>query len=153
MERVRRSSARIEAAVQQQQPENSYIILTHEHDIHLLADLLTNKESGVAPQNGTGVKVCSAELIYSAILRQSLEIDRYNLTDICLLTFLSFFLCRYSIKVLWRCNWTNETKNEDSWDEDIFFYLYFVIWDMYIPNISNCMLYFFWVYNWKNYTI
>lgn len=48
----------------------SYIILTHANDLHLVYDVLRNKKDKVRT-------VCNVELIYSAILRQTFEIDSY----------------------------------------------------------------------------
>ena len=68
VERIRRTAAQIEAM--NVNAPFSYIIITHENDIHLVADLLRNKKD-------TNRIVCSAELIFSAILRQTFEVDPY----------------------------------------------------------------------------
>jgi PAX-interacting protein 1 len=68
VERIRRTSAQIEAT--NINSPYSYIIITHENDIHLVADLLKNKKDKIRI-------VCSAELIFSAILKQTFEVEPF----------------------------------------------------------------------------
>jgi PAX-interacting protein 1 len=68
VERIRRTSAQIEAT--NMNSPYSYIIITHENDIHLVADLLKNKKDKIRI-------VCSAELIFSAILKQTFEVEPF----------------------------------------------------------------------------
>ncbi|EFA05726.1 PAX-interacting protein 1 [Tribolium castaneum] len=68
VEKIRRTSAQIEAT--NINSPYSYIIITHENDIHLVADLLRNKKDKVRI-------VCSAELIFSAILKQTFEVEPF----------------------------------------------------------------------------
>lgn len=68
VERVRRSSAQIEAT--NINAPYSYVIITHENDLHLVADLLKNKKEKIRT-------VCNVELILSAILRQTFEVEPY----------------------------------------------------------------------------
>lgn len=68
VERIRRSSAQIEAT--NVNSPYSYVIITHENDLHLVADLLKNKKEKVRI-------VCNVELIFSAILRQTFEVEPY----------------------------------------------------------------------------
>nr|CAH7749107.1 unnamed protein product [Callosobruchus chinensis] len=68
VERVRRSSAQIEAT--SINSPYSYFIITHENDLHLVADLLKNKKDKMKI-------VCNVELIFSAILKQTFEVEPY----------------------------------------------------------------------------
>lgn len=68
VERTRRSSAQIEAT--NASAPYSYIIVTHENDLHLVADLLKKKEKART--------VCNVELVYSAILKQTFEVEPYT---------------------------------------------------------------------------
>ncbi|KAK4878474.1 hypothetical protein RN001_010980 [Aquatica leii] len=49
----------------------SYIILTHANDLHLVYDVLRNKKDKIRT-------VCNVELIYSAILKQTFEVEPYS---------------------------------------------------------------------------
>lgn len=69
VEKIRRSAAQIEAT--NTTSPYSYFIITHENDLHLVADLLKNKKEKVK-------MICNAELIFSAILRQTFEVDPYS---------------------------------------------------------------------------
>lgn len=69
VERIRRTSAQIEAT--NVNSPYSYVIITHENDLHLVADLLKNKKEKIKT-------VCNAELIFSAILRQTFEVEPYT---------------------------------------------------------------------------
>lgn len=69
VERIRRTSAQIEAT--NINSPYSYVIITHENDLHLVADLLRNKKEKVRI-------VCNAELIYSAILKQTFEVEPFT---------------------------------------------------------------------------
>lgn len=69
VERIRRSAAQIEAT--NANSPYSYFIITHENDLHLIADLLKNKKEKVK-------MICNAELIFSAILRQTFEVEPYS---------------------------------------------------------------------------
>lgn len=68
VERIRRSSAQIEAT--NANSPYSYFIVTQEDDLHLVADLLRNKKDRMKV-------VCSVELIFSAVLRQTFEVEPY----------------------------------------------------------------------------
>lgn len=69
VERIRRTFQQIE--VTNVNSPYSYLIITHENDIHLVADLLKNN-------NKDKIKiVCSAELIFSAILKQTFEVEPF----------------------------------------------------------------------------
>lgn len=68
VEKVRRTAAQIEAT--NINSPYSYIIIIHERDIHLVADLLRNKKDKVKV-------VCNPELIFSAILKQTFEVDPF----------------------------------------------------------------------------
>lgn len=68
IEKNRRTLAQIEAT--NLSSPYSYIILTHENDLHLVADLLKNKKDKVRI-------VCNSELILSAILKQTFEVEPY----------------------------------------------------------------------------
>ncbi|KAK9754172.1 BRCA1 C Terminus (BRCT) domain [Popillia japonica] len=68
VERNRRTLAQIEAT--NISSPYSYIILTHENDLHLVADLLKNKKDKVRI-------VCNSELVLSAILKQTFEVEPY----------------------------------------------------------------------------
>lgn len=69
VEKIRRSAAQIEAT--NTTSPYSYFIITHENDLHLVADLLKNKKEKLNI-------ICNAELIFSAILRQTFEVDPYS---------------------------------------------------------------------------
>lgn len=69
VERIRRSAAQIEAT--NINSPYSYLIITHENDLHLVADLLKNKKEKIRT-------VCNAELIFSAILKQTFEVEPYT---------------------------------------------------------------------------
>lgn len=68
VERIRRSSAQIDAT--SVNSPYSYFIVTHENDLHLVADLLKNKKDKMKI-------VCNVELIFSAILKQTFEVEPY----------------------------------------------------------------------------
>ncbi|CAG9814579.1 unnamed protein product [Phaedon cochleariae] len=68
VEKHRRSSTQIEATAINS--PFSYFIVTHEDDLHLVADLLRNKKDKMRI-------VCNAELIFSSILRQTFETEPY----------------------------------------------------------------------------
>lgn len=68
VERIRRSATQIEAT--NVNSPYSYVILTHENDLHLVADLLKNKKDKMRV-------VCNVELILSAILKQTFEVEPY----------------------------------------------------------------------------
>lgn len=68
VERIRRSGSQIEAT--NINSPYSYVILTHENDLHLVADLLKNKKDKIRI-------VCNVELILSAILKQTFEVEPY----------------------------------------------------------------------------
>lgn len=68
VERIRRSSAQIEAT--NANSPYSYVIITHENDLHLVADLFKNKKEKIQT-------VCNVELILSAILKQTFEVEPY----------------------------------------------------------------------------
>lgn len=68
VEKCRRSAAQIEAT--NLNSPYSYIILTHENDLHLVADLLKNKKD----KNRI---ICSVELVFSAILKQTFEVESF----------------------------------------------------------------------------
>lgn len=68
VEKNRRSMAQIEAT--NANSPYSYVILTHENDLHLVADLLRNKKDKIRI-------VCNVELILSAILKQTFEVEPY----------------------------------------------------------------------------
>ncbi|KAJ8973925.1 hypothetical protein NQ317_001131 [Molorchus minor] len=68
VERIRRSSVQIEAT--SINSPYSYFIVTHENDLHLVADLLKNKKDKMRI-------VCNVELILSAILKQTFEVEPY----------------------------------------------------------------------------
>lgn len=69
VERIRRTSAQIEAT--NFNAPYSYLIVTHENDLHLVADLFKNKKEKVRI-------VCSVELIFSAILKQTFEVEPFT---------------------------------------------------------------------------
>lgn len=68
VERIRRSGSQIEAT--NINSPYSYVILTHENDLHLVADLLKNKKDKIRI-------VCNVELTLSAILKQTFEVEPY----------------------------------------------------------------------------
>lgn len=68
VEKNRRTLAQIEAT--NVNSPYSYVILTHENDLHLVADLLKNKKDKIRI-------VCNSELILSAILKQTFEVEPY----------------------------------------------------------------------------
>lgn len=68
VEKIRRSQAQIEAT--NLSAPYSYVILTHENDLHLVADILKNKKDKVRV-------VCNVELVLSAVLKQTFEIEPY----------------------------------------------------------------------------
>lgn len=68
VERIRRSAAQIEAT--NISSPYSYFIITHENDLHLVGDLLKNKKDKFKI-------VCNVELIYSAVLNQTFEVEPY----------------------------------------------------------------------------
>ncbi|XP_057658096.1 PAX-interacting protein 1-like isoform X1 [Diorhabda carinulata] len=68
VEKHRRSSSQIEITTVNS--PYSYFIITHEDDLHLVADLLRNKKDKMKV-------VCNAELIFSAVLKQTFEVDPY----------------------------------------------------------------------------
>lgn len=68
VERTRRTLSQIEAT--NLNSPYSYVIITHEKDLHLVADLLKNKKEKVRV-------VCNVELILSAILKQTFEVEPY----------------------------------------------------------------------------
>ncbi|KAJ8910501.1 hypothetical protein NQ315_012348 [Exocentrus adspersus] len=68
VERIRRSAAQIEAT--NINSPYSYFIITHENDLHLVADLLKNKKDKMKI-------ICNVELIFSAILKQTFEFEPY----------------------------------------------------------------------------
>lgn len=68
VERIRRSSSQIEAT--SINSPYSYFIVTHENDLHLVADLLKNKKDKMKI-------VCNVELIFSAVLKQTFEVEPY----------------------------------------------------------------------------
>ncbi|CAH1111777.1 unnamed protein product [Psylliodes chrysocephalus] len=68
VEKHRRSSSQIEAATINN--PYSYFVITHEDDLHLVADLLKNKKDKMRI-------VCNAELVFSAVLKQTFEVEPY----------------------------------------------------------------------------
>ncbi|XP_072382346.1 uncharacterized protein Ptip [Diabrotica undecimpunctata] len=68
VEKHRRSSSQVEATTLNS--PYSYFIITHEDDLHLVADLLRNKKDKLKV-------VCNVELIFSAILKQTFEVEPY----------------------------------------------------------------------------
>lgn len=68
VERIRRSASQIEAT--NINSPYSYFIITHENDLHLVADLLKNMKDKMKI-------ICNAELIFSAILKQTFEVEPY----------------------------------------------------------------------------
>lgn len=68
VERHRRTLSQIE--ITNLNSPYSYIILTHANDLHLIYDVLSNKKDKIRT-------VCNVELIYSAILKQTFEVEPY----------------------------------------------------------------------------
>lgn len=68
VERTRRTLSQIEAT--NVNSPYSYVIITHEKDLHLVADLLRNKKEKIRV-------VCNVELILSGILKQTFEVEPY----------------------------------------------------------------------------
>ncbi|XP_025831025.1 PAX-interacting protein 1-like isoform X3 [Agrilus planipennis] len=69
VEKIRRTASQIEAT--NISSPYSYIILTHENDLHIVYDVLRNKKNKVKI-------VCNVELLLSAILKQTFEIEPYT---------------------------------------------------------------------------
>ncbi|KAF5294347.1 hypothetical protein FQR65_LT10800 [Abscondita terminalis] len=69
VEKHRRTLSQIEAT--NINSPYSYIVLTHANDLHLVYDILRNKKDKIRT-------VCNVELIYSAILKQTFEIEPYS---------------------------------------------------------------------------
>lgn len=89
VERIRRSSAQIEAT--NANAPYSYVIITHENDLHLVADLFKNKKEKIRT-------VCNVELILSAILRQTFEVEPY------------------AVKILWEGVVVDLVEDDVFWD-------------------------------------
>lgn len=70
VERVRRNLVQIEGT--NANSPYSYIIITHANDLHLIGDLFKNKNQKIRAM------VCNAELIFSAILKQTFELEPYT---------------------------------------------------------------------------